>query len=216
MVVLIFFRAMTVCDGMSTHVRRQKADFPWVLLLVCGVAGVFPGCVTARKPPPESPPLPPRPTTLSEALAESVRQTGVDGEQVVAHDLDRDGRADLWVVTALTPDGRERTVRKEIDLSGDGTADLFKRYDPQGRLLVEAYDADFDGKLDAVVHYADGTRVRAERDEDADGRADVWVFYDGDRILRREEDRDGDGEVDYREEWEDGTVTRITPAPPSE
>jgi hypothetical protein len=94
-----------------------------------------------------------------------------------------------------------------------GTGDRPKaEYDENtGRLRTLAYDANSNGKNDAVS-YMDGTRIhRIELDLDENGKVERWDFYGGDRRLEKvglSQRNDGvmDAEAFYTEE---GVLQRI-------
>ncbi|HKE11521.1 MAG TPA: hypothetical protein VKE73_08120 [Myxococcota bacterium] len=63
-----------------------------------------------------------------------------------------------------------------------------------------------DGKINLVVYYQDGQRVRSEEDTDFDGRMDTWEYYgpdaNGTPVVRRvERDTKGTGRPDTFETY---------------
>jgi hypothetical protein len=77
------------------------------------------------------------------------------GETAVALDVAGRGRPDLWTYLLVGPDGRERVVRKEKDLDGDGRPDAWEAYRPDGSLAIAVFDLDFDGRPDVTLTYDD-------------------------------------------------------------
>jgi hypothetical protein len=91
-------------------------------------------------------------------------------------------------------------------------ADVSAVYDEQtGKLHQLKYDANKNGRADAIG-YMDGTRVlRVEIDRDEDGKVERWEYYGADQQLEKVGlSRASDGVVDqwaYR--GPDGTVTKV-------
>lgn len=81
---------------------------------------------------------------------------------------------------------------READLNGDGTKDVVRYYNDEGRPLREEADRNFDGQIDTITYFQDGRIVRQEMDENADGRVDMKVFFDDNgQALRAERDLAG-------------------------
>ena len=124
-------------------------------------------------------------------------------------DLNGDERADMWKFYRQGEGEAERLVRKEADLNHDGKVDLWRYYGPDGRIVMDAYDFDFDGRIDQINFYEKGSVIRKEKDLNSDGKTDLWIFYEQGKIVRKERDSDGNEKPDYWEYWEDGHVSRI-------
>jgi hypothetical protein len=92
-------------------------------------------------------------------------------------DLDGDGAAD--VVNYLRPrsDAPRLLIRKEMDLNRDGRIDVVSFFSDVGVLEKEEMDSDYDGKFDWTDHYKDGVRVMSEWDSDFDGVPNVYKYY---------------------------------------
>jgi hypothetical protein len=131
------------------------------------------------------------------------------GEIVAEVDLNGDGKPDLWRTTRRADDGRELLVRVERDLNGDGKIDLWQEFGPDGQLVEERFDFDFDGRVDERVIYEKGQIVRKELAFGFDGKPGAWVYYEKGRRVRRERDLNRDGKVDYWEYWEGDEIDRI-------
>ncbi|MFN7701205.1 MAG: hypothetical protein ACK6CU_06180 [Deltaproteobacteria bacterium] len=81
---------------------------------------------------------------------------------------------------------------READLNGDGTKDVVRHYNDEGRPIREEADRNFDGQIDTITFFQDGRIVRQEVDENADGRVDMKVFFDDNgQPLRAERDLAG-------------------------
>jgi hypothetical protein len=96
-------------------------------------------------------------------------------------DLDGDGKANLWNFR----DASGVIVRKETDLNLDGRVDVVSHFSGDA-LVGEEMDGDFDGRIDWVDHYTGGVRDRAEADTDFDGRIDVIFYYEAGTLVRKE------------------------------
>jgi len=68
-------------------------------------------------------------------------------------------------------------ICREADLNGDGTKDVVRYYNDEGRPLREEADRNFDGQMDEVNFFERGRVVRQEVDSNRDGRVDTKVFY---------------------------------------
>ena len=110
-------------------------------------------------------------------------------------DVNQDGYADL-VTLYETDAGGEKIACKQADLNFDGRLDAFIHYTPSGDVTREQYDTDFDGRIDMGRYYELGKLVRDELDLNQDGFADSWRVYDDARLVRVETDRDADGRAD--------------------
>jgi hypothetical protein len=110
-------------------------------------------------------------------------------------DVNQDGWADL-VTLYSTDAGGEKIACKQADLNFDGRLDAFIHYADSGEVTREQYDTDFDGRIDMGRYYELGKLVRDELDLNQDGFADSWRVYDDARLVRVETDRDADGRAD--------------------
>jgi hypothetical protein len=101
-----------------------------------------------------------------------------------AEDRDGDGRPDIWRLY----DDRGALVEVDIDTNRDGAADVKEHYH-HGILTRRESDRDFNGQIDLVEDFSDGSRgdVRVLMDVDYDGAADqLVVFHNGRRVLVKE------------------------------
>jgi hypothetical protein len=110
-------------------------------------------------------------------------------------DVNQDGYADLITLYA-TEAGGEVITCKQADLNFDGRLDAFIHYGPGGEVVREQFDTDFDGRIDVGRYYEQGKLVRDELDLNQDGYVDTWRIYDNGRLVRIETDRDADGRPD--------------------
>lgn len=103
---------------------------------------------------------------------------------------------------------------READLNADGTKDLVRYYNDEGRPLREEADRDFNGTIDSITFYQDGHVVRQEQDTDADGRVDTKIFFERGRVVRTERDLAGRStatqwQPDRWEYFEEGRMVRM-------
>jgi hypothetical protein len=110
-------------------------------------------------------------------------------------DVNQDGWADL-VTLYSTEAGGEKVSCKQADFNFDGRLDAFIHYAATGDVTREQYDTDFDGRIDMGRYYELGKHLRDELDLNQDGFADSWRVYDDNRLVRVETDRDADGRAD--------------------
>lgn len=130
------------------------------------------------------------------------------GEVVRQYDVNGDGGIDVWKFDTREGDAF-RTIRKELDLDGDGRVDVRQHFAPDNTLEREELDLDFDGRIDIVNVYEKGDKVRAEQDLDGNGRVDVWKHFGKGALVRKERDTTGDGKPDLFEYWEGDAIDRI-------
>ena len=148
-----------------------------------------------------------------------------DGKKVAAFDLNGDEKPDVWKLYVEKKNGAATSdviTCKQVDLDHNGKQDFVEQYDESGDVVLQQYDFDFDGHLDARIHYDRKTRKRflVERDTGHDKKSDLWEewSYDKDgggkewlsRVLR---DRNGDERPDYwelyRKQGDDGELEAI-------
>jgi len=149
------------------------------------------------------------PANTGAAVASIPGLAPTPGEKVAAFDLDRSGKASLWKYTVVVGEGKERLLRKERDLNGDGKVDVWEAYDEDGNVTTQAYDLDFDGKPDLVITYEKGQLVKKEYAPGFDGMARTTAYYEGGKLVRKERDTKGTGKVDTWEYWENGELDRV-------
>ncbi len=130
------------------------------------------------------------------------------GKKVHQVDVNSDGRADLITLTARGKLG-EKLVCKQADLNFDGRLDAFLHYDDQEGLDREQFDLDFDGKIDLGRYYKEGLLFLDEQDLDHDGYVDAWRRYDKGRLVRIDDDRDHDGRPDMFTFFAAGQIDRV-------
>lgn len=113
-------------------------------------------------------------------------------------DVSGDGRPDFVVVTL--PDGR----CEAYDLNFDGRVDLWAYFAADGAKRRTESDYDRDGRVDEVVVYERGQRVRALLATSLAGQIDTWQTSNDGRLARMERDADGDAVVDQWWEFPGG------------
>ena len=129
----------------------------------------------------------------------SERTTG-DGLLEQQIDLNGDGTADVYnFYQATDVEGARLLVRKEVDLNWDSRIDVRSWFDLSGQLEKEEMDGDFDGMVDWVDHYQGGKRVLSKVDTNYDGQFDLYKIFEGGKVRRKERDTNGDGNIDF---WE--------------
>jgi hypothetical protein len=149
------------------------------------------------------------PKESAEAVSSISELAPQPGEHVTAYDLDRDGKPDLWRYSILVEEGKERVVRKEYDLNGDGRVDKWEALDADGNVVKEAFDMDFDGKPDLAITYEKGQLVKKEFAPGFDGMVRTTAYYEDGKLVRKERDTKGDGKIDTWEYYENGELDRI-------
>jgi hypothetical protein len=162
-------------------------------------------------------------STGAETPAAAVDDHGrceTEGErlEVSEYDTSGDETPDVRRVFRRLGDGplmRLVLACREADLNGDGTKDVVRFYNDEGRPLREESDRDFDGSIDTITVFQNGRVVRTELDENHDGRVDAKIFYDDEGATTRTE-RDLAGRStptewhpDRWEYFEDGRVVRM-------
>jgi hypothetical protein len=91
-----------------------------------------------------------------------------------ASDTNRDGRPDLW----QSYDLHGALVHVSVDSNHDGRSDVQESYD-NGRLVRRESDRNFDDQIDLIDEFdaATGAHTRSVVDANFDGRADLLVLF---------------------------------------
>ncbi len=139
------------------------------------------------------------------------------GRSQSEYDTNGDGVTDVRKVYEMTGEGaelRSTLVCREVDLDHDGTKDVFRFYNSEGRTLREEEDRDFDGRIDVITYFDRGEVVRREHDTNHDGQVDMRVFYRDRRPYRAEREMTPNTDATFRADyWEyydaRGHVVRI-------
>ncbi len=119
-------------------------------------------------------------------------------------DLNGDGQADVFNFYRERTEGTRLLVRKEVDLNWDGRVDVRTWFDVANQIEKEEMDGDFDGMVDWVDHYQGGKRVLSKIDTDYDGSFDLYKIFEGGKVRRKERDTNGDGNIDFWEYLDEG------------
>jgi len=143
--------------------------------------------------------------------------TNAEGREVSEYDTSGDEYPDVRKVFMTIGEGRLARlvlICREADLNGDGTKDVVRFYNDEGRPLREEADRDFDGQMDEITHFERGRVVRQEVDTTGNGRVDLKTFYENGRPLRAERDIAGrstatEWRPDRWEYYEDGRMVRM-------
>ena len=159
--------------------------------------------------------------------AESAGGERVEGEnrceadapdrEVSEYDTSGDEYPDVRKVFLTIGEGRLARlvlICREADLNGDGTKDVVRHYNDEGRPLREESDRNFDGRMDQITFFENGRIVRQELDSSYSGVVDTKVFYENGRAIRSERDLAGrstatDWRPDRWEYFEDGQMVRM-------
>lgn len=137
-----------------------------------------------------------------------------DGNWLQEFDVDGDGRVDVTKVMEEYPDPNDpsvtktRMIEKRVDVNSDGKLNIVRKYNEEGRVMLEDVDTDLDGIFDFRNHLDAGRIVKKEL-YDAEGRIVATRYYDKGEIQRVEKDTTGDQKVDYWEFYEQGVLDRI-------
>jgi hypothetical protein len=116
------------------------------------------------------------------------------GREIREYDTSGDDLPDVRKVFVRVGEGalsRLVMVCREADVNRDGTKDVARIYDDDGRSLREDSDRNFDGKWDQITHYQSGEIVVQEFDDNFDGKIDSKIYYENGKPLRAERDLKG-------------------------
>jgi hypothetical protein len=137
--------------------------------------------------------------------------------EVSEYDTSGDNRPDVrkvFLKVGTAPLIRLVLICREADLNGDGTKDIVRYYNDEGRPLREEADRNFDGQMDETAFFESGRVARSEADTNADGRVDTKTFYERGRPIRAERDMVGRStterwQPDRWEYFEEGRMVRM-------
>ena len=88
------------------------------------------------------------------------------------------------------------------DRNGDGMVDHVAQFDKNGRTSAEAFDFNFDGKMDDFYTFSGGAVTQEELDTNYDGFIDLWVqVYQGVYVASYERDSNFDGKLDIVKQY---------------
>ncbi len=139
------------------------------------------------------------------------------GRETSEYDTSGDDIPDVRKVFITLGEGRDAhliLVCREADLNGDGTKDVVRYYNDEGRPLREESDRNFDGTMDEITIFENGRIVRQEMDTNGDGRVDMKVFWQDNHPERTERDMAGrstatNWQPDRWEYFEQGRMVRM-------
>ncbi len=126
----------------------------------------------------------------------------------VDKDLDHDGMVDVTLVYAKEDDPKS-LIRSRWDLNHDGKPDEWVYYGPDGEVVQEEMDLDWDGVVDSINYYEDGQLVRREASTNFEGRMTVRKEFEHGQLTLIAQDTDDDGKLDTWEFYENGQLVRI-------
>ncbi len=127
-----------------------------------------------------------------------------DSRSRLAQDANGDGKADNWLTFAPNGD----MLRFESDQNFDGSPDAWYVY-KSGIPVRSRLDRDFDGVPDAWYVYESGIPIRSKLDRDFDGSEDTWEIYESGILMLSKIDIDGDETPDVYEHYEHGVVSEV-------
>lgn len=125
-------------------------------------------------------------------------------ERPESWDADGDGRADTWARYA--PDGL--FLETAHDRNADGEPDQWLEYDAAGRWSRARHDDDFDGEEDLWEEYRDGAAHAFSADNDRDGRPDEWGTLRDGQVVERRVSFANDATIDKRVHYRQGRRVR--------
>lgn len=139
------------------------------------------------------------------------------GRTMSEYDTNSDGVPDVRKVYEMIGEGQEAhptLICREVDLDHDGTKDMYRFYNSEGRTVREEEDRDFDGRIDVISYFDRGEVIRRELDTNRDGQVDMRIFYRDHRPYRAERELTSNNSPDFRADyWEyydnRGSVVRM-------
>lgn len=193
--------------------RMIVAALTGTALVGCGAAADQSGRNTARR----SRPVQSSGDATASAASAGRCDASAPNREVSEYDTSGDDRPDVRKVFLQV--GRAPLVRlvlicREADLNGDGTKDIVRYYNDEGRPLREEADRNFDGQMDETSFFESGRVARSEADTNADGKVDSKTFYERGQPVRAERDIVGRStperwQPDRWEYFEEGRMVRI-------
>jgi hypothetical protein len=121
-------------------------------------------------------------------------------------------KANIRRIYALIGEGEERRkvlLCREVDTNLDGVKDVVRTFNDKGESLREVADANYDGKIDTWITFANGRVAKVDIDRDGDGQPDEFRYYVQGKLSRIQRDTNHDGRPDVWEIYEDGTLKRM-------
>ena len=107
-------------------------------------------------------------------------------------------------------ENRHRTlICREVDTNLDGIKDVVRTFNAKGEALHEEQDANYDGKIDHWLSYANGSLVEEDVDTLGDGKPHEWKYYVNGQLSRIKRDRKGTGKPDVWEIYTKGKLERM-------
>lgn len=149
-----------------------------------------------------------------------------EGLLLEEYDINSDGEIDNWTYSQpLSKHGEPipledlsqyspttlpsyRLLRRELDINFDGSLDIIRHYDAQGKVAKDEVDSDFNGKIDRVVQYSKGVITRRSIDADEDGYFEEIRHFIKGKLFRVEKDTNNDGQTNYWQFFDEGVLSR--------
>ena len=115
-----------------------------------------------------------------------------ENSQVIEYDTSGDSIPDVRKIYTRVGDlDNYRLIPqcREVDLNGDGTKDIVRHYNEDGKAFFEEIDRDFDGTMEEVIFFEDRCVVSQEIDAlGHDGQVDTKIYYKDGKPIRIERD----------------------------
>lgn len=115
----------------------------------------------------------------------------IEGSGAEQLDANGDGRADVTSVKS-----GNTVACQAYDLNFDGKIDSWVYYDPSGQVRRRENDYDRDGRIDEISIFRAGVISEKHRATTLNNRLDTWDFFSAGKLARTERDSDGDAVVD--------------------
>jgi len=153
-----------------------------------------------------------------------------EGAERADTDINDDGRAD---VIDILKGGVRQCSR--YDFNFDGITDMIRVYSDGTHKMLEAFDHDRDGHVDAVAHYAASGEIErlqfdmdfdqrvdadflcengfvksAKRARNRQGRFDAWESYEKGLLIEAKYSDDGDDQAERVDIYENGVLIALT------
>ena len=133
-----------------------------------------------------------------------------ENSEVEKYDLSGDGKADVWKYFSKVSDAAPRIkARTDRDFNWDGKVDSRQHFDPNGVMVREELDLDFDGRFDAIDYFLDGKHYKREQSFNFDAKPTIWKYYEDGQVVRKERDTNANGRADTFEFYEKGKLLRV-------
>lgn len=100
-------------------------------------------------------------------------------------------------------------VCREVDTNFDSIKDVVRWYNDRGESLREEADANYDGKVDTWLTFANDKLAEAQIDHNGDGKPDEWRYYSEGKLSRITRDAAFTGKPNIWEIYRAGRLERM-------